>query len=63
MLGILLPLIAAIKCINDGIARFQVVGKGSDSLINGSIGLDEDDDGSVLPEVGNSGEVGASDGG
>ena len=38
-----------------------MVRKGGDGLINGSTGLDEDDDGSVLSEGGNSGEAGASD--
>ena len=47
MLGIFLPLVAT---VNDGIARFQVVRKGGDGLIDGSTSLDKDDDGSMLPE-------------
>ena len=51
-LGIFLPLVAT---VNDGIIGFQVVKKGCDGLVNESIGLNRDDDRSVLPEGRNEG--------
>lgn len=42
-LGVLVPLVAA---VDDGVAGLHVVGEGGDGLVNGSAGLDEDNDGS-----------------
>ena len=51
-LGIFLPHVVA---VDDGISGFHVVGKGGDDLIDGSTGLDDDDNGSVPSEGGNEG--------
>ncbi|KAL6144054.1 hypothetical protein ACLB2K_054749 [Fragaria x ananassa] len=42
VLGVLIPLVAA---IDDGVAGLHVGRQGGDGLVDGSVGLDEDDDG------------------